>query len=60
MLNDGEGVVAACRPVIEQWLEQLLAATVRGGGVSWETWRQRGFGVLGALQQVLSSLQTFY
>ncbi|MGE7157367.1 DUF3363 domain-containing protein [Methylorubrum rhodesianum] len=33
------------RPVIEQRLGQQIAATVRGGGVSWEIGRQRGVSV---------------
>lgn len=30
------------RPMIEQRLGQQTAATMRGGGVSWEFGRQRG------------------
>jgi len=33
------------KSVIEQRLRQKLAATVRGGGVSWEIGRQRGTSV---------------
>ncbi|MBH1411245.1 relaxase/mobilization nuclease and DUF3363 domain-containing protein [Pseudomonas fluorescens] len=43
MLDDGRGFsLVPWRPVIEQRLGQQLAATVRGGGVSWELGRQRG------------------
>ena len=43
MLDDGMGFsLAPWRPVIEQRLGQQIAATVRGGGVSWEIGRQRG------------------
>ncbi|KUM44869.1 relaxase/mobilization nuclease and DUF3363 domain-containing protein [Pseudomonas sp. EpS/L25] len=43
MLDDGVGFsLVPWRPVIEQRLGQQLAATVRGGGVSWEVGRQRG------------------
>lgn len=43
MLDDGMGFsLVPWRPVIEQRLGKQLAATVRGGGVSWETGRQRG------------------
>jgi hypothetical protein len=43
MLDDGMGFsLVPWRPVIEQRLDQQLAATVRGGGVSWEIGRQRG------------------
>lgn len=43
MLDDGMGFsLAPWKPVIEQRLGQQLAATVRGGGVSWEIGRQRG------------------
>ncbi|SDM62007.1 Type IV secretory pathway, VirD2 components (relaxase) [Oryzisolibacter propanilivorax] len=42
MLDDGKGFsLVPWRPVIEQRLGQQLAATVRGGGVSWELGRQR-------------------
>ncbi|GAB3359314.1 MULTISPECIES: DUF3363 domain-containing protein [Giesbergeria] len=40
MLDDGMGFsLVPWRPVIEQWLGQQLAATVRGGGVSWNLGR---------------------
>ncbi|ENG0874764.1 relaxase/mobilization nuclease domain-containing protein [Pseudomonas saponiphila] len=43
MLDDGMGFsLVPWRPVIEQRLGQRLAATVRGGGVSWEIGRSRG------------------
>ena len=43
MLDDGMGFsLVPWKPVIEQRLGQQLAATVRGGGVSWEMGRQRG------------------
>lgn len=43
MLGDGMGFSPmAWRPVIEQPLGQQIAATVRGGGVSWEAGRARG------------------
>ncbi|WP_186097823.1 relaxase/mobilization nuclease and DUF3363 domain-containing protein [Burkholderia gladioli] len=43
MLDDGMAFsLVPWRPVIEQRLGQQLAATVRGGGVSWEIGRQRG------------------
>ena len=43
MLNDGMGFsLVPWNPVIEQRLGQQIAATVRGGGVSWEIGRQRG------------------
>jgi hypothetical protein len=43
MLDDGMGFsLVPWRPVIEQRLDQQLAATVRGGGVSWEIGRQSG------------------
>ncbi len=46
MLDDGTGFsLVPWRPVITQRLGQQLAATVRGGGVSWEIGRQRGLGV---------------
>ena len=46
MLDDGMGFsLMPWKPVIEQRLGQQLAATVRGGGVSWEVGRQRRFGV---------------
>ncbi|CAH0649851.1 hypothetical protein PSEG_03096 [Pseudomonas sp. Nvir] len=46
MLDDGMGFsLVPWRPVIEQRLGQQIAATVRGGGVSWEIGRQRGVSV---------------
>lgn len=43
MLDDGMGFsLVPWKPVIEQRLGQQIAATVRGGGVSWEIGRQRG------------------
>ncbi|NHF65619.1 relaxase/mobilization nuclease and DUF3363 domain-containing protein [Xanthomonas hortorum] len=46
MLDDGMGFsLVPWRPVIEQRLGQQLAATVRGGGVSWEIGRARGLSV---------------
>ncbi|MGE8440666.1 MAG: relaxase/mobilization nuclease domain-containing protein [Comamonas testosteroni] len=43
MLDDGMGFsLVPWKPVIEQRLGQQLAATVCGGGVSWEIGRQRG------------------
>ncbi|MDP1627275.1 MAG: relaxase/mobilization nuclease and DUF3363 domain-containing protein [Parvibaculum sp.] len=43
MLEDGMGFsLVPWRPVIEQRLGQQIAATVRGGGASWEIERQRG------------------
>jgi type IV secretory pathway VirD2 relaxase len=43
MLDDGMGFsLVPWKPVIEQRLGQQLAATVRGGSVSWELGRQRG------------------
>ena len=43
MLNDGMGFsLVPWNPVIEQRLGQQIAATMRGGGVSWEIGRQRG------------------
>lgn len=43
MLDDGKGFsLVPWKPVIEQRLGQRVAATVRGGGVSWEIGRQRG------------------
>src|SRR5690606_15072730 len=42
MLDDGMGFsLVPWRPVIEQRLGQQIAATVHGGGVSWEIGRQR-------------------
>lgn len=46
MLDDGNRFsLVPWKPVIEQRLGQQIAATVRGGGASWEIGRQRGFGV---------------
>ncbi|KPW46458.1 Relaxase type IV secretory pathway VirD2 [Pseudomonas syringae pv. antirrhini] len=46
MLDDGMGFsLVPWQPVIEQRLGQQIAATVRGGGVSWEIGRQRGAGI---------------
>ncbi|HAQ72482.1 MAG TPA: type VI secretion protein, partial [Pseudomonas sp.] len=46
MLDDGMGFsLVPWRPVIEQRLGQQLAATVRGGGVSWEIGRQRNLSI---------------
>ncbi|MFO1177060.1 MAG: relaxase/mobilization nuclease and DUF3363 domain-containing protein [Ottowia sp.] len=43
MLDDGMGFsLVPWKPVIEQRLGQQLAATVRGGSVSWELGRRRG------------------
>ncbi|WP_186139479.1 relaxase/mobilization nuclease domain-containing protein [Burkholderia gladioli] len=43
VLDDGTGFsLVPWKPVIEPRLGQQLAATVRGGGVSWEIGRQRG------------------
>ncbi len=43
MLDDGVGFsLVPWRPVIEPRLGQHLAATVRGGGVSWAIGRSRG------------------
>lgn len=43
MLDDRMGFsLALWKPVIEQRLGQQLAATVRGGGVSWEIGRHAG------------------
>lgn len=43
MLDDGKGFsLVPWKPVIEQRLGQQIAATVRGGGASWELGRQRG------------------
>ena len=43
MLDDGMGfALVPWKPVIEQRLGQQLAATVRGGGASWEMGRTRG------------------
>jgi hypothetical protein len=40
--RDGVGFSLPWKPMIEQRLGQQLAATLRGGGVSWEIGRQRG------------------
>lgn len=46
MLDDGMGFnLVPWRPVIEHRLGQRLAATVRGGEVSWEIGRQRGHSI---------------
>ncbi|GAB1616983.1 Type IV secretory pathway, VirD2 components [Pseudomonas sp. NGC7] len=46
MLDDRmEFSLVPWRPVIEKRLGQQLAATLRGGGVSWEIGRQRGRGL---------------
>lgn len=46
MLDDGVGFrLVPWRPVIEQRLGQQIAATVRGGGVSWEIGRTKGISV---------------
>ncbi|MES1937516.1 relaxase/mobilization nuclease and DUF3363 domain-containing protein [Salinisphaera hydrothermalis] len=46
MLDDGVGFsLVPWKPVIERRLGQQLAATVRGGGVSWEIGRQRGMSI---------------
>ena len=46
MLDDGKGFrLVPWRPVIEPRLGQQIAATVRGGGVSWEIGRQRGMSI---------------
>ncbi|CAJ0797025.1 relaxase/mobilization nuclease domain-containing protein [Ralstonia holmesii] len=43
MLDDGVGFsLVPWKPAIEHWLGQKIAATVHGGGVSWEIGRQRG------------------
>ena len=43
VLDDGLGFrLVPWKPVIEQRLGQSMAATIRGGGVSWELGRQRG------------------
>jgi hypothetical protein len=43
ILDDGMGFsLVPWKPVIEQWLGQQLAVTVRGARVSWEIGRQRG------------------
>lgn len=46
MIDDGMGFsLVPWKPVIAQRLGQQLAATVRGGGVSWEIGRQRGWSI---------------
>ncbi|WP_457952807.1 DUF3363 domain-containing protein [Pseudomonas aeruginosa] len=46
LLDDGMGFsLVPWRPIIEPRLGQQIAATVRGGGVSWEVGRQRGPGI---------------
>jgi hypothetical protein len=46
MLDDVMGFsLVPWRPVIEQRLGQQIAATVRGGGGSWEVGRQRGLSI---------------
>jgi type IV secretory pathway VirD2 relaxase len=46
MLDDGMGFsLVPWKPVIEQRLGQQIAATVRGGGVSWEIGRLRGHSI---------------
>ncbi|MBA6418130.1 relaxase/mobilization nuclease and DUF3363 domain-containing protein [Pseudomonas sp. 5Ae-yellow] len=46
MLDDGMGFsLVPWKPVIEQRLGQQVAATVRGGGVSWEIGRQRNHSI---------------
>lgn len=46
MLVDGKAFsLVPWRPVIEQRLGQQIAATVRGGGISWEMGRQYGLAV---------------
>jgi len=43
MLDDGMGFsLVPWKQVIERWQGHQLAATARGGGVSWEMGRQRG------------------
>ncbi len=43
MLDDGKGFsLVPWKPIIEQRFGQQFAATVRGGGASWEIGRQRG------------------
>jgi Protein of unknown function (DUF3363) len=43
MLDDGIGFsLVPWKPVIERQLGRQLAATVHGGGESWEIGRQRG------------------
>ena len=46
MLDDGMGFsLVPWKPVIEQRLGQKIAATVRGGGVSWDVVRGRGMSI---------------
>lgn len=46
MLDDGMGfALVPWKPAIEQRLGQTLAATMRGGGATWEFGRQRGASV---------------
>lgn len=46
MIDDGMGFsLVPWKPVIAQRLGQQLAATVRGGGVSWEIGKQRGLSI---------------
>jgi hypothetical protein len=46
MLDDGKGFsLVPWKPVIEQRLGQQIAATVRGGGVSWQLGQTRGRGM---------------
>jgi hypothetical protein len=43
MLDDGMGFsLVPWKPVIEQWMGQQIAVTVRGSSVSWEIGRMRG------------------
>lgn len=43
VLDDGLGfTLVPWKPVIEQRLGQAMAATIRGGGASWESGRQQG------------------
>lgn len=46
MLDDSKGFsLVPWRPVVEQRLGQQIAATVRGGGVSWEFGRSKGMAI---------------
>ncbi|HIE9169138.1 DUF3363 domain-containing protein [Klebsiella variicola] len=46
MLDDGMGFsLLPWRSVIEQRLDKQIAATVRGGAVSWKVGQQRGSGL---------------
>ncbi|MFU7416666.1 DUF3363 domain-containing protein [Pseudomonas aeruginosa] len=46
MLDDGMSFsLVPWKPVVEQQLGQQIAATVRGGGVSWEVGRRRGISI---------------